>query len=520
MSFGIINNIYEDKKYNFGHQCSTREGSSGSPILNKSNKLIGIHKEGKDIFNFNKGTFLNYPIKEFIQQNYKNKKNLVNNEIISKKIKNYMYEVVVGIYIDSSRIGFAYTFLDKKKIIHGSIFGSSVDYRVSNEIILDDNNNIIQFGSYCQRFLKERSLEAGHYFKLDFYKININNVIIAVNTGKKFPLTLVIQKILESVKKIAIEEEISRIKSDLGNKTEKIKWLVTIPAICDDQQKNLMIKSCLEAGLIKRNDDKSSLFVLEQEAASLYCSVNKNMEKGKMYIICNLGSETGYIFSHLFGSNKNADNIPHFYGEVFGSNEIDRLIFKDIIKKLLGCQDFNSYYSKYLKKNIKGKDEKEELYYEWLELERQIKDFKECISIQKVEKNNTFPINFSSIYDIFDDNIDINNLVVNYNDSISDNNLKLKINNKIKKKIIIEFPYKIAYNYIKMQANSICNIINNICAKDAINGLIFVGSYCSNEILIDLIKDGLNYPVTTFLPANPSVAITEGIVLFGLEALT
>ena len=69
VSYGILSNIYEDNKFNFNHKCITRSGSSGSPILNLSNKLIGIHKEG--ITNkYNRGTFLNYPIKEFIKLNY------------------------------------------------------------------------------------------------------------------------------------------------------------------------------------------------------------------------------------------------------------------------------------------------------------------------------------------------------------------------------------------------------------------------------------------------------------------
>ena len=71
VSYGILDNICEDKKYNFNHKCSTEGGSSGSPILNINNKLIGIHKEG--IYNkYNKGTFLNYPIKEYIQLYTKN----------------------------------------------------------------------------------------------------------------------------------------------------------------------------------------------------------------------------------------------------------------------------------------------------------------------------------------------------------------------------------------------------------------------------------------------------------------
>ena len=44
--------------------------SSGSPILNiKNNKIIGIHKAGNSNNAYNKGLFLNEPIKEFIELN-------------------------------------------------------------------------------------------------------------------------------------------------------------------------------------------------------------------------------------------------------------------------------------------------------------------------------------------------------------------------------------------------------------------------------------------------------------------
>ena len=42
ISYGIINKI-DDTKYYFNHNCSTKQGSLGSPIIRKNNKLIGIH---------------------------------------------------------------------------------------------------------------------------------------------------------------------------------------------------------------------------------------------------------------------------------------------------------------------------------------------------------------------------------------------------------------------------------------------------------------------------------------------
>ena len=71
VSYGIIDNVYEDNNFTFIHKCSTRNGSSGSPILNiNNNKIIGIHKECHNN-QYNLGTFLNFPIKELIRSNNK-----------------------------------------------------------------------------------------------------------------------------------------------------------------------------------------------------------------------------------------------------------------------------------------------------------------------------------------------------------------------------------------------------------------------------------------------------------------
>ena len=68
ISAGIIQSISEDEdKKNIYHLCDTSGGSSGSPIINKTNfQVIGIHKGaprgGK---NYNLGTLLKEPIEKF-----------------------------------------------------------------------------------------------------------------------------------------------------------------------------------------------------------------------------------------------------------------------------------------------------------------------------------------------------------------------------------------------------------------------------------------------------------------------
>ena len=82
ISFGILDDIKEDKIYNFSHKCSTSPGSSGSPIVCLNNKVIGIHQGifiKNNLSRNNFGTFLNFPVSEFIKLNYdrKEKDNII-----------------------------------------------------------------------------------------------------------------------------------------------------------------------------------------------------------------------------------------------------------------------------------------------------------------------------------------------------------------------------------------------------------------------------------------------------------
>ena len=144
VSLGIIDNIYEDKKYNFIHKCSTEGGSSGSPILSLNNKVLGIHKEGV-YNNFNKGAFLNYAIKEFIKENIinyekdeiislKNDKDEDNKEILLKEF-NKKYDLnIKDTKIDKLD-------LNGKEIGNeGLEYLSKINFRELKELNLKDNN--------------------------------------------------------------------------------------------------------------------------------------------------------------------------------------------------------------------------------------------------------------------------------------------------------------------------------------------------------------------------------------------
>ena len=431
------------------------------------------------------------------------------------------YDVVVGIDFGSSGCGFAYSFMNEKDIIHGLIKGANTENKVPNEIILDENGNILEFGANCSQYLVEKGVNIGHYFKgIKMLLYDKKTIIKANNTGKTFSLSIVIQKILEKIKTLSED-----ILKNLGQKldTLNIKWVVTIPAIWGEFQKGIMMEACLNSGLIKENDDKSLFFALEPEAASLYCSRDKNinpeyLNQGKYYIICDLGGGTGDIVFHLVGNNKNLEEISVPCGGNYGSNEIDKYLFEDLVNKIFGFKDFESLYMRLQELNIKEK--KETIFDEWCELERKIKQFKESVNFGKVNENVKFPINFNIFQECFkNENENFEYLINKYNNKYNSNS-ELKLEIVSNKKWLVDCPYKIIYNYIEKQAKLIAEQINNnlkISNKD-IDTIIFVGGYSSNEILISSIKKYLDKKIIHHLqPSTPYLAIMNGAVLFGIN---
>ena len=428
-----------------------------------------------------------------------------------------MIEVVVGIDFGSSGSGFAYSFMNEASINHGNIYGANVDNKVPTEIILDNSYNILEFGSGCKQYLKEKGMNAGNYFKgIKMHLYSKKNEIESSNSKIKLPLKIVIKKVLEKLKELALEE-LKKLRKNISE--SNIKWIVTVSAIWEDFQKGIMMEACYNAGLINENTDKSLFFALEPEAASLYCSRNKDinqkyLEKGKYYIICDLGGGTGDIVAHLVGNNQRLDEIYCACGGDYGSNEIDRQIFEDLIFNLFGYKDFNSLHQKFIEMEIN--EEEEVLFDMWCELERQIRDFKEGANVQKILHDEKFPINFSIFQDFFKDE-EIEDLISKFNSNFPN---KYELNVKSKKRWVIELPYQIICDYIVKQANKICKVIIDIIIKSNknIETIIFVGGYCSNEILIEILQNFLQNRIKTFLqPSKPCLAIMEGAVLFGIN---
>ena len=94
----------------------------------------------------------------------------------------------------------------------------------------------------------------------DIYKIK------AINSSKEMKLIDIIAIILEYIKEKAIENIISSCKGleaeyKYNEENKKIRWVLTIPAIWKDKNKNIMMESAEKAGLISTyGNEKKFIF--------------------------------------------------------------------------------------------------------------------------------------------------------------------------------------------------------------------------------------------------------------------
>ena len=192
VSYGLVNSI-EQKEIK--HTCSTLYGSSGSPILNlETNKVIGIHKEGMKLptFNFNKGTFLKYPLNDFINNNGNNNNyNIYSNYSMNNNNFNFPNQInnlnINNFGNDMNIPGpkMNIIFQEKTDPPHSTTlvinYGTTVDQLLTNFFIKINKPELIGLKEKVQFIYNLRTLKFGDQTPIEkFFKRSMNLVNIQV----------------------------------------------------------------------------------------------------------------------------------------------------------------------------------------------------------------------------------------------------------------------------------------------------------------------------------------------------
>ena len=433
----------------------------------------------------------------------------------SKKMTGREKQIVIGIDFGSGGITFAYGFLDdlKKEVFPGKFEEQGIRDKVSTEIILDDELNVKCFGNECNSYISSISGDKKyHHFKN--IKMNLYKRVYTIkanNSDKEVDIQKIITIILKEVKTKALEQ----IKLKILDLDEKnIHWVITVPAIWENKSKQIMINAAQEAGLMRDDDDPSNFFALEPEAASIYyhnskhAIENDDIDKGKPFILCDLGSGTVDIVTQKKKKEDNEIKFEELYPPVggdYGCNKINEYFMDRVIKKLFGENNFNK-----IKKEICNKN-----YNDWYKFEEEIEKFK--TSYRKDDQLKKFFVIDCDIFNEHHNEEYLKKLINDYNNNLKNKSWELEIDRSWK----IKFPYNIINDLMyELMNNIISKYINPILESIDVKTLVFTGGASSNPILFNMIKEGINSSdlnLNYVKSPNPEVAIAFGSVLYSYD---
>ena len=295
VSYGVIYSIFQEE-YNFNYKCSTDFGSSGSPILRENNKVIGVHKEGnKGKVNYNTGTFLNYPIKDFIQRHYKDN--------IDIKDRNTKINII------------------KKP----SEYPKEITFNCTKKILEQMENNI------CQIIIGQKQA-TGFFCEIPFpdrnNKLNVlitSDIINNVNT-----IPIIFQEKNEEDKNLEINWD-NKKKNTFENfgltiieikKEDNIKHFLEI----DDS----IVDDIIKENNQKENNQKKNNNKYKNE--TIYITQYSNENLSVSYGIINeIYENNNFFFQHKCITNKGSSGSPIF----------------NLNNKIIGIhKEYNNYYNK------------------------------------------------------------------------------------------------------------------------------------------------------------------------------
>ena len=450
-------------------------------------------------------------------------------------------EYIAAIDFGSSRTGCAYSKI-KSDIKESDVTfirfeNTGEKIKTLNIVLLNDSNEIIKYGNEIKNFLKQKGTENYHLFKR--IKMNLYNNIYKIkadNSSKEISLIEIIYKILDYLKKLIIEAIVKSTKGiqeeyDYDYESNKIRWVLTVPAIWDEQNKYIMMQAAEKAGIVNEKN-KNIFFALEPEAASYYClkkteELNNNLFNGS-YIICDLGGGTGDIVCH---EKKNIDGIEKIIEKItpkggnYGSDEINKRFEDEVLKKIFGENSLNCNVKDY----SNGKDYiKEKRNYDLmhLELQEEIDNFKEYLEEEK--KNGSFEIGCKLLFKN-SPGLDIKSAIENYNKNCREgwkikNDFEYDEDDKS-----IAFPNQIIYDLSKEITDKVSDILLEIISDvendsksdvENVSTIFYVGGFCNSDLIVNLIKKKIEekHPnIKQIKSPNADRAVLVGAVYYGLS---
>ena len=326
--------------------------------------------------------------------------------------------------------------------------------------------------------------------------------------GREMSLMKVISESLKFIANKALE----KLKEQIGDivKKEKIRWVLTVPALWSEENKMFMQNAAVEAGIVSHWNSDNLLLCLEPEGASIQCredadeNLKKQMKKNDIVLVLDNGGGTNDISVQKLKCEPNEsflseEVLPSSGGCEWGSKYVDKN-FEDFLKIFFGDELFNIYLKNALarleilkhfellkKKFNPGEDERSRLQLSYLS---------ENLSQEKLKE-----------------------LIENYNKN-HDKETQLKQRGSS----CIDIPPKLMISFFEPLFSKIKNKVTELLSQTQLKAgylpkfIFMVGGFSESPFLKSEIKKKFeSQEITVLAPKRPQVSVIRGAVMFGLN---
>ncbi|XP_069130722.1 heat shock 70 kDa protein 12B-like isoform X2 [Argopecten irradians] len=229
--------------------------------------------------------------------------------------------------------------------------GTLMSYKAPTALLLKPDKTLCAFGYEAETMMAEEgdSLKDHFYFHR-FKMVLYNNKDLQRTTkikdemGKTLPALDVFGHAIAYLKGHLIDA----IKKQFADiKDGDIKYVLTVPAIWDDNSKQFMREAAVKGGIKKDH----LMIALEPEAASIYCqhvpverSRNNFLESamaGLAYMVVDLGGGTLDITVHQRQPDKTLKELHAATGGAFGGKSVDDA-FEYFLSEIVGSENIKT----------------------------------------------------------------------------------------------------------------------------------------------------------------------------------
>lgn len=415
------------------------------------------------------------------------------------------YRAVIGIDFGTSRTGYAFAFVEDGRP-YGELDwpGQPAPYpKAPTQLLYRPSGDLHERGWGYQASrefaqLRQSDLAAQYHF-FDSFKMLLREEEYDGPDGpvvESNGITWTTLDLIADYLRIIKDRALRRVTEATNGMLEdhEIRWCLTVPAIWQERDKQLMRRAAHRAGMIgdTPEEEERLMIVLEPEAAAFYCyeNVTPRVEPGQAFMVVDCGGGTIDITAYTVREGGYLEELATGQGTNAGAMYVDN--------------QFIGYLAERLSPEVVETYQREEPV-DFLEMmdawERLKRDFDPATS------TDTLYIPISKKFGRILERTD--NMMLRLTERQGGDEDNIHIDAREMQHAIFEPVLERVVEIVEQQFRAI--------GAQGLDFMFLVGGFSTSTVLRKRLQDSFRYRVSEIIaPPNPAQAVLQGAVLYGL----